>query len=495
MADSNKLLSLQVEKHALSAFLKHPEIFPDLDGFLREDDFTNSSNKNIFAVIRAILSKSLKIDKVLVAQKMKNLGLVNKEDVDIFGYLDALATSQITAEGGRDACKELVKLRVRREICENAEKVKEFVVKNGELKIDELIAGADKIYNDKLNQYAVEDEPKDLYGGIEEILNERGAQPQNELGLITPFLEFNTRYGGIRSGNGIYVITSRAKEGKSSFLLNMAQGVTVLNEDTICLYLDTEMQTEVSQFRAASANSGVPMWYLETGNFSRNKELAAKVKEILPEFNKYKKKIYHLNVVNKPIQEICNQVRRFYYKNVGRLSGRRMLLIYDYIKLTGEKLGNNYSETQAVGDKVNYLNELGNHLNIPIWSAAQSNRGAEDGRDDSSIVATSDRIFWFCAYLGQFRKKRLEELSADGLEFGSHLLKTFAARFMGKEANSNDYVNIGTPKKPKYEQNYINYHLDNFRIEERGTLQDVIDKQRQIINLAQNSVTTGGSGF
>ena len=35
---------------------------------------------------------------------------------------------------GIESCKELIKLRIRREICETADRVKRLVVKNGETK-------------------------------------------------------------------------------------------------------------------------------------------------------------------------------------------------------------------------------------------------------------------------------------------------------------------------------------------------------------------------
>lgn len=495
-----QLYSLEVERHTLSSFLKHPNIFPEVDGFLNEYDFVNDTNRTIFAVIRSILSKSDKIDRVLVGEKIRNLGVKFKDDIDIFGYLRALSESQITPDAGIKACKELIKLRVRRDITTTAHKVVDFISKNGELSIDELISGSDKIYNETLNSYNIEDEPKDLYGGIEELLNKTAENPKENTGLITPYAEFNKQFGGIRSGNGLYAVVSRPKHGKSTWLLNMAEGITMLNEDTVALYLDTEMQTEVSQFRAAAAKARTPMWYLETGNWIKNQELAEKVMKTMPEFKKRQQKVFHLNVANKPVEQICSLIRRFYYKNVGRISGRRLVVVYDYIKLTGESLSNNWAEHQAVGEKINYLNDIGNELDVGLWAAMQLNRSAEDGRDDSSAISTSDRLQWFAAFVAIFRRKRLDEIAEDGIEFGSHKMISTATRFQGKDAaGHHDMVNVSfDPKKPRYETNFINYNIEDFAIDERGTLEDVVKRRNQIyvlekVNKKKNKQDDDGS--
>lgn len=497
MVDFEKLHSVKLERHVLSSLLNHPELFSDVDGHLQEKDFIQNTHQVIFSVIRSILSKGDKIDNVLVAQKIKNLGIQLGDNIDIFSYLGTLKESQITDKAGKDACKEIIKLRIRREIYENADRVKEFVVKNGELKMDELIAGVDKLQNEKLNLYHVEEEPIDLYGTLADLIIERGNNPINETGLITPYDDFNRLFGGIRACNGIYAVVSRPKHGKSTWLLNMAEGITFLNADTIALYLDTEMQTEVSQYRATSAASQVPMWFVETGNFKKNRDLNDKILKALPEFEKFRGKVFHLNVKNRPVEEICSLIRRFYYKRVGRSSGRRLLVIYDYLKLTGEKLSNNWAEHQAVGEKINYLNDVGNELpNTHLWAAMQLNRSAEDGRDDSSAIAVSDRLQWFAAFVAIFRRKWPDEIGEDGLGFGTHKMIPTATRFQGREAaGHHDLINIGTKQQPKYVNNFLNFEISNFKISDKGTLTDIVNARNQILKITKKKNNDDNGSF
>src|SRR5690606_25027910 len=103
---------------------------------------------------------------------------------------------------------------------------------------------------------------------------------------------------------------------------------------------------------------------------------------------------------------------------------------------------------QAIGEKINHLNDIQNELpNTHLWAAMQLNRSAEDGRDDSSAIAVSDRLQWFAAFVAIFRRKWLDEIGEDGPEFGTHKMIPTATRFQGKDsAGHHDMINISTGK-------------------------------------------------
>ena len=135
----------------------------------------------------------------------------------------------------------------------------------------------------------------------------------------------------------------------------------------------------------------------------------------------------------------------------------------------------NKQEYQLIGDKVNSLKEVALELNIPILTACQLNRNAENGVDDSSAIAQSDRLQWFASFVGIFRRKTVEEIADDGEEFGSHKLIPLATRFQGKDsAGHHDLVRIKEGKRIKYMPNYISFNISNFNVQERGTLEDIV---------------------
>ena len=83
--------------------------------------------------------------------------------------------------------------------------------------------------------------------------------------------------------------------------------------------------------------------------------------------------------------------------------------------------------------------KLAEDLQVPIITAMQLNRTGERGRtnsvvDDASAISLSDRLQWFASFVAIFRRKSLEELPADGEDFGSHKLITLKTRWQGRDA-------------------------------------------------------------
>jgi len=490
------IYSLQVERHVLSGLLKHQDLFADIDIFLSENDFYNDVHSTIYTVIKNIKHKGESVDKVLLAEKIKNLGISFKDEVNIFDYIDNLSFSQITQDATMDACKELVKLRIRREISQTADKLKEYVNKNCEDSLDEIIGKIDSIYNKKISSYSENDLPINIFEGVEDLIEEIGNSPKDETGLITPYSEFNRMYGGLKNGN-IYAIASRPGQGKSTWLNDICFKTSINPKNkTKTLILDTEMQTVDIQLRMVASLSGVPVWYLETGNWRKNEEMTKKVRMAWSKVKNYE--YFHYHVGNKNIDQICSMIRRWYLSKVGR--GNQAMIAYDYIKLTGEKVGQNWAEHQAIGDKIDKLKRISEEIHCPIITAMQLNRTGESFNrkasevvDDSSVISLSDRLQWFASFVAIFRRKTLDEVTLDGQAFGTHKLIPTKTRFQGKDAAGHqDLVRrLNETGKEVWAQNYLNYQVENFNIEERGSLVDVATHQREQYELNDANANDG----
>ena len=184
----------------------------------------------------------------------------------------------------------------------------------------------------------------------------------------------------------------------------------------------------------------------------------------------------------------------------------RGLIVYDYLKLTGEKVTQNWAEYQAMGQKVGALHQVAIELGVPIITAVQSNRTAENFNrrpgqavNDSSAIAISDRIQWFCSFTAGFTRKTIEEMALDEgistdeaediqegrdmnqLRFGTHKLTVYKSRFQGEDApGHHDLVRRPMPDgSMRYENNYINFNLSNFAVEERGSLEHIVRRNAE----------------
>jgi replicative DNA helicase len=474
------IYSIRIERHVLGGIIKNPDIFPEIERFVNEHDFYSDVHNTIFCVVRDTLLKKEKIDKVILAQKIINLGITFKDEISIADYIETLSLTQITPKATTEAAQELLKLRVRRGISEVCSGIDGWVKQNGNLSLDEIVTGCDSKYNEIINSYETQDEPHNIFEDLEDVVEERGNNPVDETGFQTSYPEFNRLYGGLRPGN-LYAIVARPGQGKSTWISDMALKAAVKNNIEV-LVLDTEMYTVDIQFRMVAAISGVPVWYLETGNWRKNADFVEKVREAFKKVKDFK--FYHYEVGNKNIDQVCALVRRWYFSKVKR--GEPCIIAYDYIKLTGERVGSNWAEHQAIGDKIDKLKKLAEEVNAALITAMQMNRSGERGNnsaavDDSSAIALSDRLQWFASFVAIFRQKTPDEILEDGQDFGTHKLIPLKTRFQGKDAAGHQDLFRRTLANgtQRFMKNYLNYDVINFDVSERGSLRDVVQRENE----------------
>ena len=488
---TDRLTSLQVERHFLSSLVKFPELLYEVDSFLKNEDFANNLHGIIFSVARQEILSGNTFDKVILAQKIKSLNITTKDDVDIFSYVENLYLNQINQKGGINAAKELVKLRIRRDIYKDSQEVQNFIVspKCSEQTVAEIVSEVDSIYNKRINAITVDDEPTDLFAGIEQYIKDIATNPVEECGLTTPFKQYNKFFGGLKAGDGAYLYSARSSEGKSVWLFNLAKGISIINNCKI-LYLDTEMSLKLNMIRASAAQAGINPWFLQTGKWIYNETLKDKVMSSFPEFNKYNGLFFHKYVPNKNSKEIISIARKWFHKYVGR--GNKAFIIWDYLKVVGSG-DNDRNEWQRFGDNVSYFNELGASLDIQMAIAAQQNRIGNQGGvrlDDDTTIGGSDRINQFSRFGAIFRRKTLDEISEQGgTQFGTHLLKPIKwSRDQGElDYNQHCYIKVTENGRSKFKQNYINYTINHYDIKESGTLKDIIDHQNLTKSLAETN--------
>jgi replicative DNA helicase len=479
------LYSYNIEKHVLGGLVKNPEVFADIDTFVTEKDFYSDVHSTIYCCVRDILLKDSKIDQVILAQRIKNLGISFKDDINIFDYIDSISFTHITAKATIESAKELVSLRVRRDLDATADKIKRHIKDTLDKGISTVISEVDAIYGEKVSgYYSEENGPQRLLSRIiEEIeIRSNSENELEEIGFAVPYPEFNRLYGGLRP-KCLYSIIARPGNGKTTFLNDLVFK-TCISSKVKALILDTEMPTEDIEFRMFSAISQVPVWHLETGQWRRNTELVRKTNEGFVKVKEYLKEnqVDHYFIGDKSIDEVCSIVRRWKLSEVGREN--RCIIALDYLKLTGEKVNQSWLEYQAIGEKVNKLKKLAIEIDCPIITAVQSNRSGEGRRVgdpvDSSVISLSDRIQWFSDFTAFLTRKIREEMAWDGEDYGTHMLVPFKTRYQGRDAAGHqDLVRRRDPNgREKYYNNFLNFHIENFNVEERGSLHDIAERER-----------------
>ena len=489
------LYSQKLERHVLSGAIKNPETFAEIDSLISEKDFYFKIHEVIFKLVREKLIKGETVDQVILSQKIQNLGVSFNDISDIPAYVESVCFIKPSKKAAVEAASELKKLSVKRELCTTLEKAKSTVSKSGNKDLDKIVAEADALYNSTALKFDLNDAPKNIFANLKEQIIDRANNPVDDTGLKTPFPEFNRMYGGLRSGN-LYAIASRPGQGKSSFLMSLGVNVSRINNCHV-LYLDTEMSNAEQQFRLAASLSGVPLWYLETGKWKTNDEYREKVEESFSKFND--SKFYHFEAGNKDVDEIISVIRRWHLQRIKK--DEKCMIIYDYVKMTGERVGQNWAEHQAIGDKIDKLKKISEEINAPLFTAIQLNRSGENQNrrgsdivDDSSAISLSDRLQWFASFVAIFRRKTLDEIASDGEQFGTHKLVPTKTRFQGQDAAGHqdlvrrrvEEIVRGEPTTvERWCLNFLNFNIDNFNVVEQGSLRDIVEFEDGRVNISQ----------
>jgi replicative DNA helicase len=140
------LYSVVAERTCLGGLIKNPKVLIDLDLHFGDTDFFFREHRIIFSILRSMILGGQNIDKVVLAQKCKDLNLNNFNELDIFSYIDSAVFTQINSQGIVDLCKTLIKLRIKRELWESANQIQDYIKNSKDSSVDTMISDIDSIY-------------------------------------------------------------------------------------------------------------------------------------------------------------------------------------------------------------------------------------------------------------------------------------------------------------------------------------------------------------
>jgi replicative DNA helicase len=481
--------SIDYEQHLLAGLMKYPNVYVEVAPFISEQDFYDENslvNKTIFCVLKQALEAGDSLDEVILAQRVSSLGISFEDNLNVGDYIKALSMRKISEDSVAKTAKELKKISVRRGIYEASINVaKKMKGLPDSTAYDEIINSADQIYNDQINNYQEgTDTPENIFDEMEGMIEERGNNPIDDFGPEGPHRRINDLYGSLLRPGNITVIVARSGVGKTNFCMDFSIKVSGNEENLPVLHFDNgEMSKEELVMRQCAALSGVPLHLLETGKWRRaGEDVVARVRAVWPKVKRLR--FYYYNVAGLSVDSMTNIIKRFYYAKVGR--GNKMIFSFDYIKTTSEKFSNK-NEWQVVGEMVDKFKALvqkeicfeGDPM-ISMITSVQSNRygittnrNASNIVDDESIVSLSDRITQFSSHLFSLRKKTLDEIEEEPEGFGTHKLICFKHRHLGPDV----YRALQPVEMPdgSSKQNYLNLNIENFNIEEKGDLKDMVE--------------------
>jgi replicative DNA helicase len=469
------IYSLDLEKYLLAGILRHPETFTDIDGYISEADFVNNLHKTIFGVIRQTLRSQDKVEKVLIAQKINLLALKFEDKVsDVLGYLTDLSLIQITSAGVKGIADELKLFTLRREIAETGLHIAEEMKKvDGKVDKHQLITTADAIYNGKISIWDSSAMlPENICGDLQSMITNR--EP-GEPGLPGPYPMTHKMYGSLLRPGNITVFCSRAGAGKTTLLNDLSFKASESYNVPVLHFDNGEMLKEELQMRMAAGLSGVPLHYIETKKYLKDRDMVERLDGVWDRVAN--QQFYYFNVAGKSVEEMLTVLRRFYLSKIGR--GNPLIFAFDYIKSTSERNEGNRQEFELIGKMVTKFKDfISSEVIVPMVSAVQANRsGVVTNRssdaivDDESIFSGGDRTIFFSSQAFILRKKTFDELTAENGKWGTHKLINIKARHLGEDIKR-ALALVALPDGRR-KSNYVNLDFHNFAVTEKGDLQQM----------------------
>ncbi len=467
---TEKIISLETERLCLASLIKYNSKISDVMAFIKPGTFHFPIHGTIFSLITATYQEKGSVDQVLLVTKLRQLGVNAVEDIDIYRYIEILYNIPCNPDNIIEYFKELVKFSYLRQTYQALNNTQKFIRSNLSKPLHEIASEISKLLTDTSGVVTDEEREVDLYGEMESELSRRATE-QIEPALLTTFPVFDKWYGGINLGDA-YVFAAPAKKGKSTFLNYVSYLIAGhVPNNTKVLYLDTEMESWRVQCRAASSLTEINEWHFRTGKFVNKPAMVKKANEMFEALKPIKGKIWHRYVGNKPMDEVLSICRRWYVKNIKK--GERALIAFDYIKLdSGTRPTEAWKEYQIVGEKTDQLKKFASSLpDLAVITAIQTNANCD--------IAMSQQLKWFASNVYILQPKDLEQIQEDGTEFGTHKLVEVVTRYQGEEAHgmNNILKYENQDGRIEYRQNFINFDFSYFKVSEKGTYENIINRR------------------
>ncbi len=218
------------------------------------------------------------------------------------------------------------------------------------------------------------------------------------------------------------IFYARAKAGKSIMMTNCLK--TLLDNDEIVLYVDTEISDRQFFMRMVAHLSQVRYRDIETGNLTESD------KEKIAEARKYMKSKKFIHVYMPVIEDSTLKTLAYRMKNKYGITA----MIVDYIKSNTKHALEAYANSAYLGKITDTIKGVSGKLDIYTLACVQGNK---DGS-----VAMSANIERNCSALIHLDRKTEKEIASDGgREFGNMKLKIIANR-SGRLHDESEYISI-----------------------------------------------------
>jgi len=357
--------NIEVEQSLLGGLLIDPESMNKVVDVVGPSDFYRDAHGKIFGLMVHLYEKNDAIDIITVSSIAKDRNVL--EALGGVTYLNTLVDLMPSAANVAYYAKIIKEKSLVRTIINVATEIIEKGF-NTETDVDTYIDDAEKlIFQVSENKLKPTYLPvKDFVMNNIKTIERLYEKKQTVTGVPTGFIDLDRLTSGLQPSD-LIIVAGRPSMGKTSFSMNIAQYVSMLNENPVPVGIfSMEMSKEQLVTRLLSSESEIEHSKLRTGTFSRDEwpklvRAAGKLSEA------------HMFIDDSPalsVLELRARARRLKKEhNVG-------LIVVDYLQLMRGRSGGDRRE-QEISEISRFLKALAKEINIPVIAISQLNRAPE----------------------------------------------------------------------------------------------------------------------
>lgn len=364
----------EAEQSVIGSILSNaPACVGDAIELLKPTDFYFAQHAIIFGVIVDLFNENSAIDFVTVGNRL------NRDDkLDTVGgidYLRSIATGVPTTRNVVYYSNIVKENSVLRNLIACSNQISDMAY-NAADKSDRILEQAEQLIFDvssNREQNDIVPISDILYTSYQQLV-EDSQNNGGITGLSTGFNELNRRTGGFHGGE-LILIAGRPGMGKSSFAVNIAEHVSIVDKKAVAIF-NLEMPKEQIVNRILCSQALVNSNKIRTGDMEPDDwrkigEVVNKV-EVAP--------MYIDDTASITVSQIRAKCRRL--KQTQGLA----LVVIDYLQLM-QSSGRTDSRQQEIAEISRSLKILAKELDIPVIALSQLSRASESRSDKRPMLS------------------------------------------------------------------------------------------------------------
>lgn len=386
------------------------------------EHFGIEGNRNIYSAMLYLKTKAITPEPFAIMDVLSGKAKETVQELGGLDYLMLLTEMHVPTDNYKIFVEKVKQSYTRREVARAVEEVKELVLseRSEVMNPSEIIGFAEqKLVDIGVNAESAEDVYK-MGDDTERILEERAESPEQVPGLEIGWEQYDRLTNGAAAGD-LIIVVAPSKTGKSVTLTNWATKLSIKDQLPV-LYIDTEMSSREQEDRILANLSGIPQNEIVSGMYVMDTD-AGTAEEKITKLKAAREKMqlgnyYHIYMPQFTIEHVASLARKF------QMQFGIVAIFFDYIKIPSNQADfKTAQEYQRLGFFTSGLKDIAGMLQIPVFTAAQTNRSDNTTESpDESNIGGSYRILQLATKLMFLYNKSPERIAKDGLGAGNQQL-------------------------------------------------------------------------